>query len=134
VIPGVLDRFPAPQGGEESQALVQHRRSPPEVRLLTEPVELPGALAADADTEHRPTSAQPIEGGGLTSDVPRPAPRKRGDHRTQANLIRFPGGHRQSHPRIDRGLVAAPMDDVIHQEPSLPAGGLRACDQIRKER
>ena len=78
---------------------ISSARDPP-VALLAERVE-PAVDRAEADRQRDPPVRQPVDGGHLAGQLPRPPPRRRGEHRAEADRRRARRGEAEADPRVD---------------------------------
>lgn len=111
--------------GEQLEVLVEHVAADPRVGLLPAVVPLERS-GANADAEHQPATAEPVQRDGLPGDHHRSSTWQRRDEGAQPNPARGTRRGGQRDPRVDH-VDRAPGEgeEVVPKEEAVPAGGLR---------
>ncbi len=131
----VLHRLAGLGGRQDVQGLIQHPGAPALVGFFAGDRELTAELvAAQADPEGEPATAEQVERRGLPGDLHRPPARQRRDHGPEPDPPGRRGDCRQRDPRIGNRQDRLVPAHVISDEHPVPAGLLRLNRQPRDDR
>src|SRR5690606_5567073 len=101
-----------PQPGQDPETLVEHLTSHPQVLLASEPRELRVGRPTEPHSQDEPSSADEVERGGLSSQLPGMPPGQGCDHGHQPDAFGHDGGSSEQDPQVgDLQIVTA--EDVI---------------------
>ena len=126
----VVNRPAGQQAGEDLEPLVEHPAPHPRVRLVPERAELPHPVVAQPQAEHEPATREHRQARGLPGQNLRAAPRQRGHHRTEQQLLGPHRDRRAADPHVGDGGDSLAVLQVVPDEEAVPAGRLGGGSQV----
>src|SRR5215208_6343589 len=115
----VTECFPAPQPGQDLQALVQQLRAYLAVRRLPDLRKAAIVQSPEAHRQHEPSVREVVERHRLPGKLPRPPTRRRRQHGPDAYPLGAHGHRRQHDPRVVSLHIADA--DAVPVEGPVPA-------------